>query len=653
MEFSVPYNTSSWTRKDTPAVRRKVDALAFPYDAFVGCRVGRRAITVMRCQVEILPILVFLAMVLFSAAGGRRECVYEYGSGESKGGNFSSPSWPLFYPSGLECLYHFSASNREGISIQFTHFDLEPPYEAGCLNDYVDISTFSDVGFKSFIGRYCGSNLPPEILVIHPKVELYFSTNLVLQHRGFTGVYSFLPEEGIPAPGSRWEGVKGCGGVITGVGGVLASPGYPSFYPGPVDCFWLIRVPTDRHIFLQVLDLELEGSIASCSRAEVSVYDGYGSIELNQKLRKFCGGLGYYKNPGEKILLSSRNRILVRMQTESRSQQGRREDVGFRIVWTQVQLLVPGSFLSSFLFLSSLSPWTPMESDAAGNCTGGFVCKESAYCVGEEYASNLNPCEEPRHFCIHSSLQCNGELNCSDGDSSDEHDCYRNSLIAAGVVTPCALVLLAVIAILCKRSKCQGEKKKKKGTMMTFDLESTAPTTPTSLSVQLPVVELDRSPSYLNQKSFQSSFEQMSSLPKGIMTCPRHGHGQLVDLDLVDAGEADDGSDVTIPTPPPSIHAAAMCPSSSKHIKFSSSTTKDRDNVNVTDMIKTPDMEFIVRNNPYAELTSPLLEGTERSHSGSGVTGNRCPRCDKPRRQGSTSSPKCCRKRQESFNSTL
>ena len=145
----------------------------------------------------------------------------------------------------------------------------------------------------------------------------------------------------------------------------------------------------------------------------------------------------------------------------------------------------------------------------------------------------------------------------------------------------------------------------------------------------------------------------MSSLPKGIMmTCPRHGLGQLVDLDLVDNGEADDGSDVTIPTPPPSIHAAAMCPSS-KHIKFSSTTTKDHDNVNVTDMIKTPDMEFIVRNNPYAELTSPLLERTERSHSRPGVTENRCPRCDKPRRQGSTSSPKCCRKRKESFNSTL
>ena len=30
------------------------------------CRVGRRKITVMRCQVEILPILVFLAMVLSS-----------------------------------------------------------------------------------------------------------------------------------------------------------------------------------------------------------------------------------------------------------------------------------------------------------------------------------------------------------------------------------------------------------------------------------------------------------------------------------------------------------------------------------------------------------------------------------------------------------
>lgn len=52
---------------------------------------------------------------------------------------------------------------------------------------------------------------------------------------------------------------NGCGGMLTGVGGVIESPGYPNKYKNFTDCEWLIRVHYTKRIFVKILELQLEG----------------------------------------------------------------------------------------------------------------------------------------------------------------------------------------------------------------------------------------------------------------------------------------------------------------------------------------------------------------------------------------------------------
>lgn len=70
-------------------------------------------------------------------------------------------------------------------------------------------------------------------------------------------VYRFV--EDAPAPTSR-PPRDDCGGALKGVGGVLTSPGYPSHVPDAMDCIWVIRVESPKHIHVQVAELQFRGS---------------------------------------------------------------------------------------------------------------------------------------------------------------------------------------------------------------------------------------------------------------------------------------------------------------------------------------------------------------------------------------------------------
>ncbi|GBM14443.1 hypothetical protein AVEN_246603-1 [Araneus ventricosus] len=245
-------------------------------------------------------------------------------------------------------------------------------------------------------------------------------------NRGFWGhkdrAQYLQPSETIPPPRSTGN-VSSCGGTVSGVGGIIASPGFPYYFPKDVDCIWLIRVDYHMKIYIRLLKMQLYGSIANCAEAELTLYDGYSSISFNPKvLQKYCGDLRYYKNVEEQTQLSSRNRLLLRFKT-SAAQVMKGEDldknaVGFKIVWTAVDF------------------------KKEGQCQE-FICKESRYC----FSSPENACAEMKNYCIDKSLVCNGHPNCGNEDYTDEDKC--NIPLLAGCGAAGGVLLLSFLIGFC------------------------------------------------------------------------------------------------------------------------------------------------------------------------------------------------------------
>ncbi|XP_077538750.1 neuropilin and tolloid-like protein 2 [Haemaphysalis longicornis] len=373
-----------------------------------------------------LPVIALFEWLMFLTSQARTAmgiCHMEFDSLTSKFGNFTSPQYPEPYPASIHCYYLFKGQESETLKITFLHFDLEPPFSKGCLNDFVDISTISVSNVRQLVGRYCGVDVPVPLLTMKPRMEIIFKTNHAHERTGFFGMYQFTDESFIHPPQST-RNISGCGGTLTGVGGNLVSPGYPESFPKDVDCNWLIRVDYDKHIYIRILELQLKGSIANCGEAELAIFDGYSNLKVNPvQLKRYCGDLKYYKNTEEKTQLSKRNRILVRLRTTVNSPiQQPGQIIGFKLVWTAV---------------------TFQPNDVCKE----YTCPRSQYCMNSESRS----CTETRQYCIDRSLVCDGLPNCSDEDFSDEDKCNLPLLAGcgagAGVVLLCALMAV----ILCRR----------------------------------------------------------------------------------------------------------------------------------------------------------------------------------------------------------
>ncbi|GFX12084.1 CUB domain-containing protein [Trichonephila clavipes] len=63
-----------------------------------------------------------------------------------------------------------------------------------CLTDYVDISTITASNVKELVGRYCGNKVDSPLLSMHPKAEIIFRSNHVIEGQGFFGKYEFKDE---------------------------------------------------------------------------------------------------------------------------------------------------------------------------------------------------------------------------------------------------------------------------------------------------------------------------------------------------------------------------------------------------------------------------------------------------------------------------
>ncbi|XP_072275305.1 CUB domain-containing protein 2 [Pyxicephalus adspersus] len=181
-------------------------------------------------------------------------------------GHIFSPNFPRVYPPHTECSWLIVVSEGFTVQLTFDEFNLE--YHDTCDYDYVKIYNGASRDEGNLLGTFCGSQLPPNLTSSWHVLSVIFHSDKHVGSTGFSATY----RKDI------------CGGVLTGLSGVITSPDYPDNYPNNAECHWLIRAAPHTNIRLVFTDFQLESQ--ECNFDYVAVLDGSG---LDEQVRHYCG----------------------------------------------------------------------------------------------------------------------------------------------------------------------------------------------------------------------------------------------------------------------------------------------------------------------------------------------------------------------------
>uniref|UniRef100_A0A0K0FAF1 Probable cubilin (inferred by orthology to a C. elegans protein) n=1 Tax=Strongyloides venezuelensis TaxID=75913 RepID=A0A0K0FAF1_STRVS len=230
------------------------------------------------------------------------ECGYHiYGMN----GTIISPGDDI-YPNNLDCLWDISVPQGYLVKLTFKRFDVEESND--CKSDFLLISEYVEhmiehrlTGFK--VGEYkhhtfhklCGNKkVPVPIVSTTNGLRLNFTTNEKNAGKGFE-IY--------------WEAV--CGGLVEAASGEITSPYYPLYYPGGIECNYIISANKIRGspghgggliLSVNVVDLSKEfmfmkdaymphvfnennNSSSKCFSDSVEIFD----LRTGKILRSICG----------------------------------------------------------------------------------------------------------------------------------------------------------------------------------------------------------------------------------------------------------------------------------------------------------------------------------------------------------------------------
>ncbi|XP_076003210.1 CUB domain-containing protein 2 [Genypterus blacodes] len=184
-------------------------------------------------------------------------------------GNISSPNFPGRYPYNIECVWLIVVAEGSSVLLTFHHFELE--YHSSCTYDYIKIYNGISEDEGNLLGTFCGDISPPQFTSSWNVMSIIFHSDRHVANRGFSVGYR----------------KDMCGGVLTGLSGVISSPGYPREYSNNADCSWTIHVSNTSVVSLVFLDFQLENN-EGCNFDFVALFDG--STVTHRHLGKYCGG---------------------------------------------------------------------------------------------------------------------------------------------------------------------------------------------------------------------------------------------------------------------------------------------------------------------------------------------------------------------------
>nr|QNH72401.1 toxin candidate TRINITY_DN17935_c0_g1_i1 [Ceriantheomorphe brasiliensis] len=205
-------------------------------------------------------------------------------------GRFNTPGFPTKYPKKTSCVWTITAPVEKRIRMRFSSFDL-PGEGSNCDDDYVIIRDGSK-SFSPFLGKYCGSSVPPLINSGTSSLWIKVKTTRSKTNKGFEAEWTtFLKETSTLAPTTIPTTIPttfgyDCGGILTSNSGRFVSPNFPRLYPPGRTCIWIIRVQPNMTVDLLFRSFSLEFH-KSCLYDYVSVRDG--STEASPLLGIHCG----------------------------------------------------------------------------------------------------------------------------------------------------------------------------------------------------------------------------------------------------------------------------------------------------------------------------------------------------------------------------
>uniref|UniRef100_A0A8B9N9X7 Cubilin n=1 Tax=Accipiter nisus TaxID=211598 RepID=A0A8B9N9X7_9AVES len=261
-------------------------------------------------------------------------------------GVISSPAHSVLdYHNNMNCSYYITVGYAPCVFYRFNSFQLE--ISPSCYKDYVAVYDGSDT-HAPLLGKFCGSELPPNIKSSSNNLFLVFNTDFFGAGRGWKA--SFRETLGPQ---------NGCGGYLTNSAYTFGSPvsNVTRRYEKNLDCVWIITAPVNKLVNLTFNSFMLEAQSAQTCRYDyVKLYDG--NNENANLAGTFCG------STVPAPFLSTHNSLTVKFITDNSV-----EREGFNATYTTVDRPCGGIYNATSTSLTATSPNFPNEYPPFTLCT--------------------------------------------------------------------------------------------------------------------------------------------------------------------------------------------------------------------------------------------------------------------------------------------
>ncbi|KAH8238303.1 hypothetical protein KR032_002898 [Drosophila birchii] len=200
-----------------------------------------------------------------------------------------SPEYPNLYPKNINCTRVITAPKGQIIRLDFRNsFNIEAKEE--CKFDFLEIRD-GQYGFSTLIGKFCGTDFPPEITSKERYLWLHFHSDETIEYTGFSAVYEYL-DRNREAPSTDLN----CTIEKDGYEGFINSTDVPADIREQVirnkialDCIWRIQVRENWKIFLKFLDFKLSKP-NDCETNFLDIFPEQTVMPL--RVKNFCGSAG-------------------------------------------------------------------------------------------------------------------------------------------------------------------------------------------------------------------------------------------------------------------------------------------------------------------------------------------------------------------------
>ncbi|XP_028390645.1 tolloid-like protein 1 [Dendronephthya gigantea] len=208
-------------------------------------------------------------------------------------GTLQSPFYPSLYPDNIDCSWIVSTTKGENILLKFSLFSLESRYM--CEYDYLDVFD-GDSANATRLGRFCGEELPRNLVSSSSKLLIVFHTDRNEQGYGFSLKYSTT---------------KGICGEITCILQLNLKVLFIPLYTPITLTATGLYLPAMEKLSFSFLFFRIAFKIEnylSCSHDYLDVYDGDSAHAV--RLGRYCGN----KLPIN--LVSSGSKVFIAFHTD-------------------------------------------------------------------------------------------------------------------------------------------------------------------------------------------------------------------------------------------------------------------------------------------------------------------------------------------------